>query len=101
VTAIKKSPPMYANTHAVSFNLTDISICFGSQFDNNQTNLPGTRIVLSHENFMRTVETLLPYYDMMKQWYGENRPSLPRDGDPKTDELIALIKRIMGPKDGS
>ena len=73
---LRESPPVYANASLVDLGRTEISIAYGSQFSDN-SNFTGVRIVLTHENFMRNMEMLLPYYELLKLIYGEHRPMLP------------------------
>lgn len=95
IKALKASPMVFANISAVSFNLSDISITYGTQFDNNETCTPGVRVVMTHENFMKHVETLKTYYDLFDLYYGQNRPSLPRDDSPEGQRFIKILKDVV------
>lgn len=98
--ALKKSPVLYANTSAISFNLADISVAYGQEFDGGEVNFPGIRIVMTHHNFMKNMEMLMPYYELFQRWYADKPPSLPPiENSEEANKLLALIEEIRGLKD--
>jgi hypothetical protein len=90
--SLKQSPPVYANASLVDLGHADISIAYSSTFSDN-SNFPGVRIVLTHENFMRNMEMLFPYYNLLKLIYGEHRPTLPAVDSEQYQQALEQIRR--------